>query len=49
MNISILTFFKDNVAPATFEIQECFVWPHFILSEAVLLSAGFNNVSPDIR
>jgi len=41
--------FQDNVVPALFEVQEGFVWPHFILNEAVLLSAGFTNISADIR
>ena len=41
--------FQDNVVPALFEVQEGFVWPHFILNEAVLLLAGFTNISADIR
>ena len=41
--------FQDNAVPVLFEVQEGFVWPHFILSEAVLLSAGFTSISPDIR
>jgi hypothetical protein len=41
--------FQDNAVPVLFEVQEGFVWPHFILNEAVLLSAGFTNISADIR
>lgn len=45
----MLTVFKDNIAPAPFEVQEGFVYPHFILDKTVLLSAGFSDVSPDMR
>lgn len=41
--------FQANVVPALFEVQEGFVWPHLILNEALLLSAGFTNISADIR
>jgi hypothetical protein len=40
---------QDDVGPAPFEVQEGFVWPHFILNEAVLLSAGFSHVTSDLR
>ncbi|KAF8152443.1 hypothetical protein B0H34DRAFT_861722 [Crassisporium funariophilum] len=45
----VYTWMEDNTVPAPFEIQEGFVWPHFILNEAVLLSAGFLHVSPNTR
>jgi len=39
---------QDSTFPVLF-VQECFVGPHSILGEPVLLSAGFTNVSSDIR
>ncbi|KAF8956528.1 hypothetical protein BDZ97DRAFT_1925426 [Flammula alnicola] len=45
----VYAWMEDDTVPAPFEVQEGFVWPHFILNEAVLLSAGFPHVSPDMR
>ncbi|KAF8957662.1 hypothetical protein BDZ97DRAFT_1924400 [Flammula alnicola] len=45
----VYAWMEDDTVPAPFEVQEGFVWPHFILNEAVLLSAGFPHVSPDTR
>ena len=36
---------QDDVAPVPFEVQEGFVWPHFILNEAILSLAGFTHIS----
>ena len=43
--ISILTVLQDDVTPVPFEVQEGFVWPHFILNEAILSMAGFTQIS----
>lgn len=45
----VYAWMEDGVAPVLFEVQEGFVWPHFILNEAVLDSAGFVDISVNTR
>jgi len=45
--VVVYAWMEDGVVPVSFEVQERFVWPHFILNKAVLLSAGFTNISLD--
>ncbi|EDR05518.1 uncharacterized protein LACBIDRAFT_329483 [Laccaria bicolor S238N-H82] len=40
---------EDGVTPVPFEVQEGFVWPHFILNKAVLELAGFVDIAADTR
>ncbi|KAF8157691.1 hypothetical protein BJ912DRAFT_839446, partial [Pholiota molesta] len=47
--VVIYAWMEDNLIPAPFEIQDGFIWPHFILSEPVLTAAGFHDVSEDMR
>ncbi|KAF8807014.1 hypothetical protein BYT27DRAFT_7167355 [Phlegmacium glaucopus] len=43
--VFVYAWMEDGCVPAPFEVQEGFAWPHFILNEAILSSAGFMNIS----
>ncbi|KAF8910008.1 hypothetical protein CPB84DRAFT_1842676 [Gymnopilus junonius] len=40
--VLVYTFLNDNVELKAFEVQEGFVWPLFILNEAILCQAGLS-------
>ncbi|KAF8182921.1 hypothetical protein BJ912DRAFT_928336 [Pholiota molesta] len=47
--VFVYAWIEENVVPALFEIQDGFIWPHFMLNEAVLVAAGFPDIPADMR